>query len=329
MGHNLDITNGVASFASANELAWHALGEVVEGAMTAEQAMKKARLGGWDVRKLPLLAATETGEALPIEGRYAIARNNPVVKGQVDILGVGQTESYHEIQNEEHADLLNAVVDESGAHFQTAGALDGGRKVFLTMKLPGHIRIGRVDPIENYLAAVNSHDGSMAFTFMVTPVRVVCQNTLNLAFGEASHVFRVRHTSGAQKALVQQAREVLEVTFNYLDEFQEQAERLINTTMTQSRFEEIISGAFGAPEGASVATVTRCRNKVDAMAELFSDAFTQDGVRETAWAGLNAMTEWFDHQSPTRGDDRDNARAMKAIFDPSFKNRALELMLAG
>lgn len=328
MPHKIDVTDNQASFVSAHTDAWHQLGTTLDHSFTAEEAMKEGLLGGWNVRKLPIFAEAEKGVAVPMPGRVAIARNNPVKRKQIDILGtVG--EGYQIIQNEEHAGLLNALVDESGANFETAGALNGGARVFITMKLPGHINIGGVDPVENYIAAVNSHDGSMSFTLMVTPVRIVCANTMNLAFNRKSHVFRIRHSSGAQAALHSQARQALDMTFDYLDNFQEQAEKLINTTMTQGQFEAIIEREFGAGEDAPTSTVTRTQNKLLEMAELFSDSFTQEGVRGTAWAGLNALTEWADHFSPTRGDDRDTSRAMKAVLEPDWKNRALALMLAG
>src|SRR5690606_41691796 len=92
------------------------------------------------------------------------------------------------------------------------------------MKLPGHMSIGGVDRVDQYLAAMNSHDGSSAFTFMISPARIVCQNTLNFALGKASNVVRVRHTTGATKATVQQAREAPDLTLNLLDRRPESAE---------------------------------------------------------------------------------------------------------
>lgn len=326
MAHGIDITDGEASFVSAHTDAWHQLGTTLDHSFTAEEAMKEGKLGGWNVRKEPM-HITVKGKEIRVPGRAAVVRNNPIRKGQVDVLGdVGS--GYNIIQNEEHADLLNTLVDESGAHFETAGALNGGSSVFITMKLPGHINVGGVDPIDNYIAAINSHNGDMSFTLMVTPVRIVCANTMNLAFGNHSHIYRIRHTSGAKTALYTQARKALEFTFDYLDGFQEQAERLINTTMTQAQFESIIEREFGAEEDASSAAVTRADRKLEEMSALFADAMTQDGVRNTAWAGLNALTEWADHYSPTRGEDRDNARAQKALLDPWFKNKALQLMSA-
>lgn len=329
MAHNLDITDGQTSFVSAHTDAWHALGTTLDHSFTAEEAMEHGLLGGWNVRKLPLQTVTESGKVIAIPNMNAVVRDNPVRKGQVDVLSrYGVSDSYRVIQNEEHAGLLNALVDESGASFETAGALDGGRQVFISMKLPGHINIGGVDPIENYIAAINSHDGSLAFTLMVTPVRIVCANTLNLAFSEQSHIYRVRHTSGAELAMHNQARQALDMTFNYLEGFQEEAEQLINTAMTQAQFEAIIEAEFGAKEDASGSAKTYATKRLDQMTELFAEAGTQDGIRDTAWAGLNALTEWADHYSLTRGGDVDTARATKALLDPSFKNRARKLMLA-
>ena len=322
---NMDTTDGVTSFVGRED-AWHTLGTALGHSFTAEEAMKEGHLADWNVRKAPIFTVVG-GKRIELQDRNAVVRDNPVRAGQIDVLGdVGN--SYRIIQNEQHAALLNALVDESGANLNTAGALNGGRSVFITMELPGHINVGGVDPIKNFIAGINTHDGSMAFTLMVTPVQIVCENTLNLAFQNNSHMFRIRHTSGAENAIRTQAREALDMTFKYLDGFQQQAEQLINTTLTQTQFEEIVEKEFGAEEDASPAAHTRAERKIGEMVHLFADAATQESKRGTAWAGLGALTEWADHFSPTRGTDRDTARAQKSLLDPSFKNRALELMLA-
>lgn len=329
MGHNLDITNGTASFVSARTDAWHQLGTTLPGTFTAEEAMEHGKLGGWNIRKVPLMAEIAEGLTIPVPDKFAVVRNNPVVAGQVDVIGPAVGPNYSILQNEDLAGLLNTLVDESGAHFETAGALDNGKKVFVTMKMPGHVRIGGVDNVDTYIAAMTGHDGNMATTLMVTPVRIVCQNTMNLAFQDSSHLFRVRHTTGASKQLLQQAREAMEFTYSYLDGFQAQAEQLINTELTQSRFDEIITGAFGVADDAPAATKTRTENKLDEISALFNDARTQANIRNTAWAGLNALTEWYDHFSPVRAaESESSSRSRKALMDPSFKNSALKLMMA-
>lgn len=323
---NLDTTNGVTAFIDSQSDAWHQLGQSVGRSFTAEEAMTEGLLGGWNTRKAPLWADTEAG-SLHVPGKYAVLRTNPVAPTQTDVLGVVGN-AYKVIQNEEHAALLNALVDESGAHFETAGSLDGGRKVFITMKLPEHMLIGGKDQVDTYIAAVNSHDGSTPFTIMTTPVRIVCQNTLNMATGAASNMFRVRHSSGAEKIIRAEARQALELTFKFLGSFQEEAEKMIQTTLTDAAFAEIVLKEFGPSEDAAKGTVTRSMAKVEEMVALFTSAATQAEVRNTVWAGYNAMTEWADHMAPTRGDEREDARAMNAILRPELKIRARELMMA-
>ena len=359
MAHELNQTEGQTegqtSFVSARQDAWHRLGTVLPETFSAEDAMEKGLLGGWNVRKAPLTATVpvygdvdpdaiadaevlglEPPEApvvseieVPIENRFAVVRNNPVIPGQIDPLGVvgGQ---YSIIQNEAHAEFLNTLVDESGAHFETAGAIAGGRKVFLTMKLPEHISVGGVDRVDTYLAAVNSHDGSLPFTVMVTPIRIVCQNTLNLAWQNAASAIKIRHTKASGASIVSKARETLDLSFRYLGAFEEEAERLINTELTTSRFEEIIWEAFGPTEESHPSAATRREGQVDEFLRLFAESYTHEGVRETAWAGLNTLTEWFDHHSQTQAKpgEVDTRRAENAILNPEFKNRARRTILS-
>lgn len=303
------------------------MGTRLESTFTAEQAMTDGGLANWDVRTVPAFAYVD-GKKIRKEGMAEVVRTHPLT-GKPDVLSRHSvSEKFSIVQNEAHAAFLNALVEESGANFELAGAMDGGRKVFLSMRLPGHIMVGGVDPVDVSLLALNAHDASMSFTLVAAPVRYACGNVENVPFGRKTGIIRIRHTSGAQTQMVAKAREALDIQFKYLDAFQEQAERLINTTMTQSQFEEIIEREFGPEEDASKAAVTRAEKKVDQMAELFADTFTQENIRGTAWAGFNALTEWNDHFSPTRGDldERDFLRAQKAILDPSFKADALRLM---
>ena len=137
--------------------------------------MTLGHLGGWNVRKVALTATeiTENGvSTIDVPGSFATVRTNPFT-GEPAALGSG----YHPLQNEEHAEFLNHLADESGAIFDTAGSLRGGRQVFVTMRLPKHLNVGGTDRVDLNIAALNSHDGNSAFRLLVTPVRVVCANT--------------------------------------------------------------------------------------------------------------------------------------------------------
>jgi phage/plasmid-like protein (TIGR03299 family) len=313
------MTHGVRT-ETARIMQWQVLGEALPGdGLSAEEALRHGHLANWNVRKAPEFTIVD-GKTLVVPDRHAVVRDNPFTHEPQVIGSVGNV--FTPIQNEEHTGFLDALVDESGSNIVAAGATDNGKKVFVTMKIPGHIRIGGVDPIENYITAVNGHDGGTKFGVMVHPIRSACTNVLTMGKGYA---YTVRHTKNAMNALGE-ARRALDLTFGYMDRFQEEAERLINTTLTADRFEQIIAEEYGPAEDAGAAARTRAERKVEQMLELFNDSMTQEGIRDTAWAGLNAITEWEDHFSPVRGNDRDASRAARSLFDPSKKNDALALI---
>lgn len=329
MAHELDITNGVASFA-AHEDAWHRLGTILGRAMTAEEALEAAHLARWNVRKLPL-TATETvitadgvtTVEVPVTDKYATVRKNPIT-GDTDYLGVVGSQ-YTPVQNEQSCELLNALVDESGAHFETAGALRGGRETFVTMRLPEHLTIGGVDPIELNIAALNSHDGSSAFRFLVTPVRIVCANTQAAAIKGARSVFSARHTVNVSNS-IQKAREVLGLTFQYVEAFEAEAERMIQEQLTAREFEAMIRTLWPVKDEQEPSPQWETRR--DTLMGLFESSPTTRDIRGTAWAGYQTVTEYIDHYAPVHGDQ--DARALRALTPDAdrVKARAFDLVKA-
>lgn len=306
--------------APARRTAFANLGADVSDLKTGEEVLEAAMLTDWDVRKLPLYTF-ENGVYVPIQDRLAVARNHPVT-GSVDPIGI-VSPRYQTVQNEELITFLDSLVDESGANYQSAGQTRGGRRVFVTMKMPDHMMIGGVDKVEKHLVVTSSHDGSGSFQVMGTPIRMECLNQLQVAIRQAGdNVFRARHTRNVTQ-MIGQAREALDLTFRYMDEFQAQAELMLNQEMTLAEFEKIVEREFGAPEDAAPATITRCDNKIQQMTDLFAMADTQNGIRGTVWGAFNALTEWYDHFSPVRGD---NLRAEKAAFDIGWKQAALEMV---
>jgi phage/plasmid-like protein (TIGR03299 family) len=331
MAHELEkFADGTTGFVTAREHAWHRLGTVLPSEFTASQAMEHARLGWWNVRKEHLQAVVPTADGvstIDVPDRFATVRTNPVT-GRPEVLGVvGPT--YVPIQNEEHTDLLDVLVDESGAHFETAGSLKGGRQVFITMKLPETLSVGGIDAVETYLCAVNSHDGSTAFRLMVTPVRVVCANTLAAATRRAKSSFSIQHTAGA-KGQIQAARDALGLTFRYLGEFQTEAERMLDAAMTDSEFAALVREVWPVNlDGASVRTRNSVARRDHELTYLWHDADTQSAIRGTRWAAWQAVTEYLDHYTPV-GKDRDasRVRAERAVSDSTtaLKTRAFDLL---
>ena len=247
---------------------------------------------------------------------YATVRDNPFT-GRAEALGVVGT-GYEPLQNEDHAEFLNNLADQSGAVFDTAGSLRGGRQVFITMQLPESLTIGGTDAVDLNIAALNSHDGSGAFRILVTPVRVVCANTQAAALAAHASSFSIRHTRNA-KAAVAAARDALGLTFSYVEAFEAEAERLIQTTLTDGEFDALIEATFGPLDpDASERTKQADADRQDVLSFLFHDAETQAGIRGTAWAGYQAVAEYVDHYAPVRapahgGSDVSAARARRVL----------------
>lgn len=289
--------------------AWGQLGLALGDVTTAEEAIKVGLLGDWDVRAAPLYAALPpdrkgVSRTVEVLERVAVVRDNPRIAGQVDHIGI-VSPSYQIIQNEEQIPLLDAIADESGATFRIAGELENGRKAFVTAQLPGHLLVGE-HHLTCDLATVKSHDGTKPFTVLVTPILdgVVL----------ASHpVMQVRHSSGAARTIEQQARELLDKTFTYLDGFHSLGEQLVDSPMSTAKFEAVIERAYGNDESRTAAS------KADGKLAQMFDLYTG----QNAWDGFTALARWFDYHSPVRGDTN---RAAKAVLDAGFKDRALTMM---
>lgn len=336
MSHHLDrAADGRTAFVSSRLAAWHRLGTVLEGSMTAGQALRAAHLTGWNVRKRELQTApliTEGGvtASMPVPGQYATVRTSPWT-GDDEVLGVVGSR-YHVIQNEEHTALLDTLLDQSGAELETAGALRGGREVFVCMKLPEYLSIGDTDQVDMYISALNSHDGSSPFRLLVSPIRVVCANTQAAAIRHARSSFSIRHTAGA-KGQIAVAREALGLTFRYMEAFQEEAERMIQQSITDAEFGRIIRILFPQPEiTARPSTQQRWDRTMDSLTWLHQDAATNANIRGTRWAAYQAVTEHIDHFAATsrraEGVTPEQARATRALAAPAIalKERAFDLL---
>jgi phage/plasmid-like protein (TIGR03299 family) len=295
--------------------------------------MTVGHLGGWQVRKLPLHATEISPDGvsvLEVQGHFATVRTNPF-SGATEPLGVVGA-GYRPIQNEDHCEILNRLVDDSGAVFDTAGSLRGGRQVFVSLRLPDRMRIGGSDEVNVNIVALNSHDGTSAFRLLVTPIRVVCANTQAAALANHSASISIRHTASA-KGRVAAARDALGLTFAYVEEFQAHAEAMIQQSMTDAEFARMTAQLFPAPDrDAPVRTQNAHLDRQYILNRLWADADTQAAIRGTAWAGYQAVAEYVDHHAPvrTRGDEA-VARATRLLTttEPArIKTRAWQLATA-
>jgi phage/plasmid-like protein (TIGR03299 family) len=298
MAHEIEIINGEASFASFREPAWHGLGTVFNEELSTQEMLELANLQDWNVR----LEEVEPPTTLTSDKNYFyVVRNNPVIENQNDVLGI-VGERYNVLQNEQLFDFADAMLD--GGRWETAGSLRGGRVVFGSLALDRETVLdpnGVADKINTYLLVNTSHDGSISIQASVTPVRVVCANTLNFALRSVKQTFKIRHTQTAN-GKVQSAKTALGIANAYMDDFSVMANKMIQTELSAKQFNDILLTAYPKPDKDSKQALTKWTNKIDMLNDIYTGEFNHM-ISGNAWGALNAMTEridWFRGQGETK-----------------------------
>lgn len=277
----------VETMFSVREKPWHGLGEIVAEAPTSADALHLAGLD-WRVKQTDVLSA-ETGEV--ITGYKANVRDT-----DSSVLGI-VTDRYKIVQNVDAFAFTDVLVsDNCDVHYETAGSLRGGRTVWLLAKLPKTELAG--DEVEQYVCFANTHDGTGAVRVCVTPVRVVCNNTLNFALKTAARSWSTKHTGDINSKILE-AKETLALANSYMINLQEYANEMQKKPVTDKELGYVLNGVFQLPKKPTDREVATVQAKKDSyMACYFAPDIAK--FRGTAWGALNAMADFADHAAPAR-----------------------------
>jgi phage/plasmid-like protein (TIGR03299 family) len=327
MAHLLESVNGETAFASFREPAWHGLGEVFTEEVSTAEMLEKAKLNSWNVRLEDVAIPAE----MDSDKNYSfVVRDNPFIQGNKDVLGV-VGERYVPLQNEELFDFADNMLD-NGGRWETAGSIKGGRVVFGALALERETVIdpnGVSDKVNTYLLVNTSHDGSISIQASITPVRVVCANTLNLALGNrgrggsVKQSFKIRHTQTAS-GKVAIAREALGLANQYMDEFSKMANEMIQKEVSKAQFDKIVESLYPTPKDETQkASMTKHNAKIDLINEIYVGDYNNT-ITGTAWGVANALTERLDWYRSGRKGKTESILASASGFDPmtnAEKNR--------
>lgn len=319
---SLNTTNGRIAFASARVTPWHGLGTIVDRAMTSAEAIRLASLN-WNVEKLPMSHMWQ-GKVIEAKDTFALVRGDTGAK-----LGtVGGR--YQPIQNADAFSMLDTVLSEHGAKYETAGALYNGEKIFLLAQFPEkafHVN-GDAGEIMPYVALFNPHDGSGCGNVFATDVRIECANTLRTARGTGKQkALKIRHT-GDVRIKVRDAQAALGIAVQSFDEFRITAETLAIKTiekpvayfngvldvvleMTSERMKAGFNPLDYAIakhdsaldlEKAQAKYKSECENRKGLLEEILERHATPTNGNgdNSAWHCFNAVTETADHRKPGR-----------------------------
>ncbi len=271
---------------SVREKPWHGLGTIVEEAPTSADALRLAGLD-WDVVQEPVY----TGYKELVKGYKANIRST-----DRRVLGV-VSDRYKVVQNVEAFSFTDELLGK-GVRYETAGALQEGRKVWLLARLPREYIIAgeRISP---YLVFSNTHDGSGSVKVAITPVRVVCNNTLNLALSTASRSFSMMHTGNIQ-GKIQEAKETLFMAEKYMDSLGIEFEQLRRQKVTDAQVKEYVELLLPMEkEPTPVQSKNILRLRQDMMRRYY-DAPDLKKVGHNAYRFINAVSDFATHAEPLR-----------------------------
>lgn len=265
---------------------WHGLGVRVLEAPDSREALVVAGLD-WNVMQESIY--TDTNEL--IEGYKANIRDS-----DRKVLGV-VTDRYKIIQNREAFAFTDELLGE-GVRYETAGSLQGGKKVWLLAHLPNEYIISgeRISP---YLVFSNTHDGSGAIKVALTPIRVVCQNTLNLALSNAMRCWSMIHT-GDIKGKVKEAKDTLFRAEKYMGELGKEFENLRRKKLTDKQVLEYIEILLPVEEGATPQQIKNIKRLQEDIKLRYFEAPDLKDVGNNAYRFINAVSDFATHAEPLR-----------------------------
>ena len=296
------------------EKPWHGLGTRVEEALTSQEAIEKAGLD-WTVDPCPVFDQ----RGIQIQGYVANTRSS-----DDSVLGI-VSNRYSIVQNREAFDFTDNLIGK-GLKYETAGSLRGGRQVWLLGKMPDMQICG--DKFEPYICFTNTHDGTGAIRCCMTPIRVVCNNTLNLALSRAKRSWSARHI-GDINAKLTEARQTLDLADLYLKNFAEEADKLAGAKMNSGMVITVLDQMFKLKDDASERQKETAKQ---AKYEIVNCMMAPDLAQfvGTKWGFLNAVADWVDHSDPARHTKNwEENRFANVIAGHQLLDKAYELVGVG
>ena len=296
------------------EVPWHGLGTRVEEAPTSAEALQLAGLD-WTIEGKTVFDA----HGNEIKGYKANTRSS-----DDKVLGIVGNR-YKVVQNADAFAFTDSLIGE-GVRYETAGSLMGGKKIWLLAKLPDCEIAG--DKTEPYVCFTNTHDGTGAVRVCMTPVRVVCNNTLNMALSSAKRSWSAVHR-GNVNAKLEEARQTLQLAEKYLTVLDETADKLANEKFSEAQVEKALEQMIPIDDKA---TERQKRTAETAREEIMICTLRPDIAQflGTKWGFLNAVSDYVGHSEPARRTKNfDENRWGYIISGHPLLDKAFELVGAG
>lgn len=287
------------------EKPWHGLGTMVLEAPDSQAALELAGLD-WNV----IQKSIETQDGIPITGFKANLRDT-----DNRVLGV-VTDRYKVVQNREAFAFTDGLLGE-GVRYETAGSLQEGRRTWLLAKLPQRYIISG-DEIAPYLVFMNSHDGTGSLKAAMTPIRVVCMNTLNLALSTAKRSWSTNHT-GNIAGKMEDARYTLLYADQYMAELGKAIDRMNRMKLSDRQVYEYIDALFPLVDQPTEQQKKNLARMKEDLKERYFDAPDLKHVGKNAYRFVNAVSDFATHAKPLR----ERANYKESLFARTVDGNAM------
>lgn len=310
----------------ANTPAWHGEGLVLdtngEKGLTIETALPASGLD-WEVEKVPVYTLID-GKPVQVKDRWGVERTTD----QKCFGVVGNT--WEPVQNAEGFAIIDDILHMAGQEHPTwieaAGALNGGKKVWVLAHVDTGLQIAG-EKYNSYILFTNGHDGRASVTAAMMDMRVVCSNTLAIGLYEAiesGRIVRVRHTTTAGDR-IKEAADILNLRNVQLEQLAQQGEWLVEQEMSDDAFAKFLESLMPIKEeGTPAATMTGKRR--EAVANLYFDAPTCAPLKGTRWGAFQAAIEYADYGREFKSGDS-HLKAQFGINQPNdIKTSALTIL---
>lgn len=290
MPANLTQNNGKTEMFYTGQRPWYGLGTKLENPATSQEAIIAASMD-WNIEKIPV----QTTTGIQIKDQFAIVRSDNSYP--LGIVG----KQYKMLQNVEAFDFFDSVVGSKKAIYHTAGTLAGGKRIWILAKLPKPMIIAKKDEVEKFILLTAAHDGKGSLKMLKTPVRVVCQNTLNMALKNFDENISIRHTKNMSEKVTaaQKAFSIMEENYN---QFEAASNMLASIQIDGKIFLTFLNNVFPIDKKAGKVTVEHTKEKKEKVTELFENGKgnNEPKTKRTLWTAVNAVAEYGDHFQKTK-----------------------------
>lgn len=333
MGHEIGSTDIFAGVGvQSTKRAWHGLGDEIPEGLGAVEAFQQTGLG-WETELLPVHAERQIITADGVETKRIELPNHKLHIRADSGAKLGMvSDGYTPFENMQLAKLADSLVDEGHTvSVETCGSLYNGRRVYILVKLPRTIVAAPGDTMQQYILIGNGHGGFAALTTYPTSIRVVCANTLRWSERDIAKGAKFRH-SGDFETKVKQARLMLGLAEKENDTFEQQVKALVAKQLGVSETFEYMHRSYDKCFGKidmegdadTVAKLLKKRDEVTAkwMANVEDPKQQIEGIRGTAWAAYNAVSQWHDHERGRyKSVHESGARVHSNIFGKSQEHK--------